>query len=88
MYVYILLMFSNIYNILLIFMMFMLMFIYMFTFPYLVIPCNVFSRHQYKVSVPLKKTRCPMAYKRLIKRNHLPFLRRLYDHNFYAPFSV
>ena len=47
-----------------------------------------YSRRQYKVSVPLKKTRCPTAYQRLKKRNRLPFLRRLYDHNFYAPFSV
>ena len=47
-----------------------------------------YSRRQYKVSVPLKKTRCPTAYQRLKKRNRLPFLRRLYDDNFYAPFSV
>ena len=52
--------------------------------------CNIYiySRRQYKVSVPLKKTRCPTAYQRLKKRNRLPFLRRLYDHNFYVPFSV
>ena len=48
----------------------------------------IYSRRQYKVSVPLKKNRCPTAYQRLKKRNCLPFLRRLYDHNFYAPFSV
>ena len=48
----------------------------------------IYSRRQYKVSVPLKKTRCPTAYQRLKKRNRLPFLRRLYAHNFYAPFSV
>ena len=47
-----------------------------------------YSRRQYKVSVPLKKNRCPTAYQRFKKRNRLPFLRRLYDHNFYAPFSV
>ena len=47
-----------------------------------------YSRRQYKVSVPLKKNRCPTAYQRLKKRNHLPLLRRLYAHNFYAPFSV
>ena len=39
-----------------------------------------YSRRQYKVSILLKKTRCPTSYQR--------FLRRLYDHNFYAPFSV
>ena len=50
--------------------------------------CCMYSRYQYKVSVPLKKTRCPTAYQRLKKRNRLPCLRRLYDHNFYAPFSV
>ena len=48
----------------------------------------MYSRLQYKVSIPLKKTRCPTAYQRFKKRNRLPFLRRLYGHNFYAPFSV
>ena len=47
-----------------------------------------YSRRQYKVSIPLKKNCCPTAYQRLKKRNCLPFLRRLYDHNFYVPFSV
>ena len=47
-----------------------------------------YSRRQYKVSVPLKENRCPTAYQRLKKCNRLPFLRRLYAQNFYAPFSV
>ena len=49
---------------------------------------RIYSMRQYKVSVPLKKTLCPTVYQRLKKRNRLLFLRRLYAHNFYAPFSV
>ena len=36
---------------------------------------HIYSRRQYKVSVPLKKKRCPTAYQHLKKRNRLPFLR-------------
>ena len=46
-----------------------------------------YSRRQYKVSVPLKKKRCPTAYQRLKKRNCLPFLWRLYDHKFTRHFQ-
>ena len=46
---------------------------------------QAYSRRQYNVSVPF----CyPTAYQRFKNRNHSPFLRRLYAHNFYASFSV
>ena len=35
----------------------------------------IYSRRQYKVSLPSKKTCCPTAYQRFKKRNCLPFLR-------------